>query len=289
MPDRKSREFGNGSTEYRKERRSKRSSSSVSFEKKEPARWQSFSELDQYMGRTEDKAGSDEGMQVMDRQNDRMKQNTSVQPAANLEWEDLVAGRNPVREALRAGTPINKILVASGETDETLKRILYEAREKHIQVQEADRRKLNQLAPAHQGVIAFLAAREYSTVDDILSYAKEKGEDPFIVVLDGITDPHNLGAIIRSAECVGAHGVILAQNRAVGLTSVVEKSAAGALQWIRVAKVANITRTLDSLKKQGIWCYAASMDGSDAWSTDFRGPVALVIGDEGKGISRLVE
>lgn len=222
-------------------------------------------------------------------ENRNFQPRTQSQPSeANLSREDLIAGRNPVREALRAQTPINKILVASGDTDDTLRRIVALAKENHVPVQEVERRRLNQLALTHQGVVAFLASRAYSSVEEILDYAKEKGEDPFIVVLDGITDPHNLGAIIRSAECVGAHGVILAQNRAALLTATVEKAAAGALQWMRVAKVTNISRTLERLQKEGIWCYAASMGGKSAWETDFHGPVALVIGDEGEGISRLV-
>lgn len=203
---------------------------------------------------------------------------------------DVIAGRNPVSEAIRSGRPIDKILVARGEKTGAVVGILAKAREKQIPVKEADRVKLDFLSGSapHQGIIALAAAKEYSTVEDILAYAAEKGEPPFLVILDELEDPHNLGAIIRTAECAGAHGVIIPKRRSVGLSYTVGKASAGAVEYMRVARVTNIASLLDDLKKQGVWIYGADMNGTDYTKCDMSGACALVIGNEGKGMARLV-
>ncbi len=203
---------------------------------------------------------------------------------------DVIAGRNPVSEAIRSGRPIDKILVARGEKTGAVVGILAKAREKQIPVKEADRVKLDFLSGSapHQGIIALAAAKEYSTVEDILAFAAEKGEPPFLIVLDELEDPHNLGAIIRTAECVGAHGVIIPKRRSVGLSYTVGKASAGAVEYMRVARVTNIANLLDDLKKQGVWIYGADMNGTDYTQCDMSGACALVIGNEGKGMARLV-
>lgn len=203
---------------------------------------------------------------------------------------DVIAGRNPVSEAIRSGRPIDKILVARGEKTGAVVGILAKAREKQIPVKEADRVKLDFLSGSapHQGIIALAAAKEYSTVEDILAYAAEKGEPPFLIVLDELEDPHNLGAIIRTAECVGAHGVIIPKRRSVGLSYTVGKASAGAVEYMRVARVTNIANLLDDLKKQGVWIYGTDMNGTDYTQCDMSGACALVIGNEGKGMARLV-
>lgn len=203
---------------------------------------------------------------------------------------DVIAGRNPVSEAIRSGRPIDKILVARGEKTGAVVGILAKAREKQIPVKEADRVKLDFLSGSapHQGIIALAAAKEYSTVEDILAYAAEKGEPPFLVILDELEDPHNLGAIIRTAECAGAHGVIIPKRRSVGLSYTVGKASAGAVEYMRVARVTNIATLLDDLKKQGVWIYGADMNGTDYTRCDMSGACALVIGNEGKGMARLV-
>ena len=162
------------------------------------------------------------------------------------------------------------------------------AKEKNVIVHEVDRRKLDELAPNHQGIAAFVSMYQYAAVKDILDLAAERGESPFVVVLDGITDPHNLGAIVRTADLMGAHGVIIPERRAVGLTPAAMKAAAGALEWVKVARVTNITRTLEELKKQNIWTYASDMNGESLYNVNFSGGCALVIGAEGQGVSRLV-
>lgn len=203
---------------------------------------------------------------------------------------DVIAGRNPVSEAIRSGRPIDKILVARGEKTGAVVGILAKAREKQIPVKEADRVKLDFLSGSapHQGIIALAAAKEYSTVEDILAYAAEKGEPPFLVILDDLEDPHNLGAIIRTAECAGVHGVIIPKRRSVGLSYTVGKASAGAVEYMRVARVTNIATLLDDLKKQGVWIYGADMNGTDYTQCDMSGACALVIGNEGKGMARLV-
>lgn len=203
---------------------------------------------------------------------------------------DVIAGRNPVSEAIRSRRPIDKIMVARGEKSGAVVGILAKAREKQIPVKEVDRAKLDFLSAgaAHQGIIAFVAAKEYCTLDDIFACAEERGEPPFIVVLDEIEDPHNLGAIIRTAECAGVHGVIVPKRRSAGLSYTVSKASAGAVEYMNVARVTNIAAAVDELKARGVWVYGADMDGEDYKSCNFSGACALVVGNEGKGISRLV-
>ena len=201
---------------------------------------------------------------------------------------NLLVGRNPIREAIKAGRDIEKLLVARGELIGSAREIVGMARDAKIIVQEVARERLDAMAPNHQGLIAVASAYSYKTVEDMLALAKERGEAPFLVILDGVTDPHNLGAIIRSAECVGAHGVIIPERRAVGLTPSAVKASAGAVEHIPVAKEVNLTRTIERLKKEGVWVYGAAMKGEDYRKVDFSGPAALVIGSEGEGISRLV-
>ena len=204
------------------------------------------------------------------------------------EMSNLLVGRNPIREALKAGRDMEKLLVAKGELIGSAREIVAMAREQKVIVQEVDRAHLDAMAPGHQGLIAVVSAYAYKTVDDMLALAKERGEAPFLVILDGVTDPHNLGAIIRSAECAGAHGVIIPERRAVGLTPAAVKASAGAVEYLPVAREVNLTRTIERLKKEGIWIYGTAMNGEDYRKVDFSGPKALVIGSEGEGMSRLV-
>ncbi|MDY3026387.1 MAG: 23S rRNA (guanosine(2251)-2'-O)-methyltransferase RlmB [Candidatus Faecivicinus sp.] len=206
--------------------------------------------------------------------------------ALEADPEQIICGRNPIREALRAGRPIEKLL-AAGELSGSAREIVKLAKDAGAVVQIVDRARLDQIYPAHQGLLAYVAAVKYSSVDEMLALAKEKGEDPFLILLDGITDPHNLGAIIRSAECAGAHGVIIPERRASGLTATVAKAAAGALESMKIARVTNLNRTIDELKEKGIWIIGTAMDGENAFEADLTGPAALVIGSEGEGISRL--
>jgi len=201
--------------------------------------------------------------------------------------ENLLSGRNPIREALKAGRDIEKLLVQRGELSGSAREIVQMAREQHILVQEVDKSRLDDITPHHQGLLAFASAYQYSTVDAMLAEAAEKGEDPFLILLDGVTDPHNLGAIIRSAECVGAHGVIVPERRSVGLTPAAVKASAGAVEHMKVARVTNLNRTLEELKEQNVWTYALDMDGEDYEKVNFKGGVALVVGAEGEGVSRL--
>ena len=202
---------------------------------------------------------------------------------------NLLVGRNPIREALRAGRDIEKLLVARGELIGSAREIVAMAKDSKIIVQEVARERLDAMAPNHQGLIAVASAYSYKTVDDMLALAEERGEAPLLVILDGVTDPHNLGAIIRSAECAGAHGVIIPERRAVGLTPSAVKASAGAVEYLPVAKETNITRTIERLKKEGVWVYGAAMNGEDYRKVDFSGAAAIVIGSEGEGISRLVQ
>ena len=209
----------------------------------------------------------------------------------DAEADGLIEGRNAVTEALRAGTPIDKIFIARGETDKTLGHIASTARAAGVVVVEADRRKLDYMSAtkAHQGVIALDAVREYASVEDILSAARERGEAPLLVVCDEISDPHNLGAIIRTAECAGAHGVIIPKRRSAGLTAVVDKASAGALEHMAIARVPNLVAAIETLKKNGLWIYGTAAEGAnELWKTDLTGPACIVIGSEGTGISRLV-
>ena len=207
------------------------------------------------------------------------------------EADGIIEGRNAVIEALRAGETIDKIYLQKGETDKTLGHIASKARAAGVVVVEADRRKLDAMSRthAHQGVIAQAAVREYVSVESILDAAREKGEDPLLVVCDEISDPHNLGAIIRTAECAGAHGVIVPKRRSAGLTAVVAKTSAGAVSYLPVARVPNIAALLADLKKRGIWIFGAAAEGSvSLYNADLAGPAAIVIGSEGDGMTRLV-
>ena len=205
--------------------------------------------------------------------------------------ETVVIGRNAVKELLLGGRDIDKLYITSGDKEGSINQLLGIASERGIPIIEYDRQKLDNIAKGgrHQGIIAIAAERNYSSIDEILEYANERGEAPFVVVCDGVEDPHNLGAIIRSAECVGAHGIIIPKRRAVGLTATVAKSSAGALEHMRVAKVTNLPSAIDELKERGLWIYAADMDGSAYYKTDMKGAAALVLGSEGFGISRLVK
>ena len=207
-------------------------------------------------------------------------------PAAE-ENEGLLVGRNPIREALKSGRRVEKLLVAQGDLSGAARDIIRMAREAGAVVQQVDRSRLDQIYPAHQGMLAYVAAVEYKTIDDMFALARERGEDPFLVLLDGVTDPHNVGAIIRSAECAGAHGVILPERRAAGLGPAAAKAAAGALSYMPIAREKNLNRTIDELKARGVWVIGTAMDGENAMTADLTGPVALVIGSEGEGISRL--
>ena len=206
------------------------------------------------------------------------------------EADGIIEGRNAVIEALRSGTAIDKIYLQKGETDKTLGHIASRARAAGTVVVEADRRKLDAMSRthAHQGVIALASVREYVSVESILNSAREKGEAPLLVVCDEISDPHNLGAIIRTAYCAGAHGVIIPKRRSAGLTSVVAKTSAGAVSYLPVARVPNLPALLKELKGQGVWVFgAAAGGGTDLYHADLKGPAAIVIGSEGEGMTRL--
>jgi len=205
--------------------------------------------------------------------------------------DGLIEGRNAVLEALRAGVQIDKIFISKGETDSSLRHIASKAREAGAVVSEADRRKLDAMSVthAHQGVIAVTSCAQYVAVDDILQIAKDKGQEPLIVLCDEISDPHNLGAIIRTCEAAGAHGVIIPKRRSAGLTAIVAKASSGAVYHTAVARVPNLNSEIAELKKAGVWVSGASAGGgTPLWQADFKGPTAIVIGSEGAGISRLV-
>ena len=205
--------------------------------------------------------------------------------------EGLIEGRNAVTEAIRSGRAINKVFLADGDTDRSLGRLAAMARDAGAVVVRMDRRRLNEMSPtgAHQGIIAAVAAHEYSTVEEILACAEERGEAPLIVICDELSDPHNLGAIIRTAECAGAHGIIIPKRRSVGLTAVVGKASAGAVEYMKVARVPNIAAAIRDLKERGVWIYGTAAEGaSPLYQTDLTGPCAIVIGNEGTGMSRIV-
>ena len=205
--------------------------------------------------------------------------------------ENVIVGRNAVRELLSSGRDIEKLYITSGEREGSINQLLGIAAERGIPITECDRTRLDSICGGarHQGIIAIAAEHNYATIDEIFDYARERGESPFIVILDGVEDPHNLGAIIRSAECAGAHGIIIPKRRAVGLTATVAKASAGALMHMRIAKVTNLAMTIDELKERGLWLYAADMDGTAYTKTDLKGAVGIVLGSEGFGISRLVK
>ena len=208
-----------------------------------------------------------------------------------VQSDALVSGRNAVKELLASGRDVDKIYIQRGEREGSIKMLIAKARERKIPVVETEKAKLDAMCQGsfHQGIVAMAAEQNYSTLEEIISYAESLGEAPFIVICDGVEDPHNLGAIIRSAECSGAHGVIIPKRRAVGLTQVVAKSSAGALEHMRVARVTNLASLIDELRELGFWLYAADMGGNDYSATDYSGSVALVLGSEGFGISRLVK
>jgi len=217
--------------------------------------------------------------------------NNEKKDLLTAEADGIIEGRNAVIEALRAGEKIDKIYLARGETDKTLGHIASTARAAGVVVVEADRRKLDGMSRthAHQGVIALAAVREYSTVEDILQIAADKGENPLLVVCDEISDPHNLGAIIRTAECAGAHGVIIPKRRSAGLTAIVAKTSAGAVAHMPVARVPNIAALLKDLQKQGVWVFGTAANGNTTlYNADLKGAAAIVIGSEGDGMTRLV-
>lgn len=209
-----------------------------------------------------------------------------------MEYEELtIEGRNAVIEAYRAGKPIDKIFIQDGCQDGPIMTIKREAKKQDTLIKFVTKERLDQLSETgrHQGVIAYAAAYEYAEIEDILKAAEEKGEPPFVLMLDNIEDPHNLGAIIRTANLAGAHGVIIPKNRAAGLTATVARTSAGALNYTPVAKVTNLTKTMEELKARGLWFVCADMDGTQMYQLDLKGPIGLVIGNEGEGVGRLIK
>ena len=220
-----------------------------------------------------------------------MKEYRKRPPQRDAEADGVIEGRNAVIEALRAGTAIDKIYLAKGDTDSALGHIANTARANGVVVVNADRRKLDEMSRthAHQGVIAVAAVREYASIEDIFQRAEEQGEAPLIVLCDELSDPHNLGAVIRTAECAGAHGVVIPKRRSAGLTAIVAKTSAGAVSHSPVARVPNLTALMKELQKRGVWIFGAEMNGpTSLYEADLKGPAAIVIGSEGSGMSRLV-
>ena len=212
-------------------------------------------------------------------------------PQDGASADGIIEGRNAVAEALRAGTPIDKVVLLKGEVDLPLRQLANQARQQGAVLAEVDRHKLDAMSRthAHQGIIAVAAVREYASVEDLLQAARDRGEPPLLVVCDELSDPHNLGAVIRTAECAGAHGVIIPKRRSAGLTAVVAKTSAGAVSHLPVARVANLPSLLKQLKKEGLWIFGAAADGPvSLYEADLKGPAAIVIGSEGSGMSRLV-
>lgn len=203
--------------------------------------------------------------------------------------ENIIVGRNPVTEALRSGREIDKLMVSSEEG--SMKKILALAKERRIPVMKVEKSAIDRIAEgkAHQGVAAYVSAYTYAELEDIFRIAEERGEDPFIIILDNLEDPHNLGAIMRTAECAGAHGIIIPKRRACGLTDVVAKASAGAIEYMPCVKVTNIAQAIEELKERGIWVAACDMGGQEYYKADLKGKLAVVIGSEGSGISRLVK
>lgn len=225
---------------------------------------------------------------------DTEKKRTNRAPKDNgdiARGTDIIAGRNAVSEALKSGRAISSLYVQRGEKSGAIIPIIAKAKELGITIKEADPRKLDGLcgSAVHQGVVAVAAVKEFAQLDDIFTLAEERNEQPFIIICDELEDPHNLGAVIRTAECAGAHGVIIPKRRSVGLTYTVGKASAGAVEYLPVVQVQNLANLLEELKDRGVWIYAADMDGSPWCETDFTGAVALVIGSEGRGVGRLVK
>ena len=227
------------------------------------------------------------------RRNDRRapRREEFREPREIEENENQLEGRNALTEALRSGRTIDKVFIASGDTDRALQHLAAQAKQAGAVVVPVDRRKLDAMSQtrSHQGVIALAAAREYYTIDDILQTATERGEAPLLVICDELSDPHNLGAILRSAECAGAHGVIIPKRRSVGLTATVAKASAGAVEYMKVAKVSNINNAIAELKEKGVWIFGTAAEGSvPMYQADLTVPAAIVIGNEGDGMSQLV-
>lgn len=239
------------------------------------------------------KKGRNEDMR-QDRDNFRRRDNRPQKREEQSpieENENQLEGRNALTEALRSGRTIDKVFIAAGDTDRALQHLAAQAKEAGAVVVPVDRRKLDFMSftHSHQGVIALAAAREYYSIDDILQEAADRGETPLIVICDELSDPHNLGAIMRSAECAGAHGVIIPKRRSVGLTATVAKASAGAVEYMKVAKVSNINNAIAELKEKGVWIYGTAAEGSvPMYKADLTGPAAIVIGNEGVGMSQLV-
>lgn len=248
-----------------------------SFDRRNDGRNKQFGKSDRYDRKENNRSFRDNGR---DERSDRREDKR----------DDLIIGRNAAAEALKSGREIDCAYVAKGERNGAVVPILAKCRDRNIPIKEVDSRKLDFMCghANHQGILLSAAAHAYASVDDILARAEEKGEPPFIILCDGLEDPHNLGAIIRTAECCGAHGVIVPQRRSVGLTGAVGKASAGALEYVPVARVTNLVATIEMLKEKNIWVYAADADGT-AWNkADLTGPIALVIGSEGNGVGRLV-
>ena len=201
---------------------------------------------------------------------------------------DVIAGRNAVSEALKSGRAIDSVWLARGDRSGSLPALVAACRKRDIPVKEVDGRKMDALARNHQGILAFAACKEYVTVEALFALAAERGEPPFFIICDELEDPHNLGAILRTAEAAGAHGAIVPKRRAVGLTATVYKASAGAVEYVPVARVTNLTETIKALQKKGVWVYGLDMNGENWCSADLRGAVAVVVGSEGRGIGRLV-
>ncbi len=204
--------------------------------------------------------------------------------------DELIIGRNPIMEALKADRELNQLFVARGERSGSIGKIISLAKQKGIPIKETDAKKLDYMSGGgvHQGVAAFCAAHDYSTLEDIFALAEQRNEPPFIIICDEIEDPHNLGAIIRTADAVGAHGVVVPKRRSAALTGIVAKSSAGALEYVKVARVTNLAAALEQMKQKNVWLYCSDMDGEDYKKVDYAGGVGLVIGSEGKGVSRLI-
>ena len=220
---------------------------------------------------------------------DRSRERQNTPPVEEIEGQ--LEGRNALTEALKAGRAIDKVFIAEGDTDRGLQRLAAQAKEAGAVIVPVDRRKLDFMSTthSHQGVIALAAAHEYFTIDDILQEAADRGEAPLIVICDELSDPHNLGAIMRSAECAGAHGVIIPKRRSVGLTATVAKASAGAMEYMKVARVTNINNAIAELKQKGVWVFGTAAEGSvPMYKVDLSGPAAIVIGNEGDGMSQLV-
>ena len=231
------------------------------------------------------------GGRDQNRRTERRADRFAERPAPAEEVEGQLEGRNALTEALKSGRTIDKVFIADGDTDRGLQRLAAEAKEAGAVIVPVDRRKLDQMSftRSHQGVIALAAAHDYYTIDDILEEAAARGENALIVICDELSDPHNLGAIMRSAECAGAHGVIIPKRRSVGLTATVAKASAGAIEYMKVARVTNINNAINELKEKGVWVFGTAAEGSvPMYKADLTGPAAIVIGNEGDGMSPLV-